>query len=143
MIRFIVPAVPVAQPRPRSIAINGKGRSVPPPKSHPVHAFKATCRLAAQQVYRDAPLCGPLSLKLCFVMPRPKAKQWKTRPMPREPYTASRNDFDNLAKSVTDALTGLVWRDDGQIWQADIVRVIANGNEQPHVEVQITETESE
>lgn len=137
MIRFVIPAIPIAQPRPRAISVSGKGRSVPPPKSHAVHDFKATCRLVASQHYQGAPLEGPLSLKLVFVMPRPDKLRWKTRPMPRQPYAAKKNDYDNLAKSITDALTGLLWVDDGQIWQADIVRVIASGDEQPHVEVEV------
>jgi Holliday junction resolvase RusA-like endonuclease len=106
-------------------------------KAHPVAAFKATCRLAAQMAYSGPPLDCPLSVRLVFVMPRPSALQWKTRPMPRLPH-AKKPDVDNLTKSVLDALTGLLWLDDAQIAACSIEKWIAAGDEQPHVEVEVS-----
>lgn len=139
IIRFRVPAVPVAQPRPRAVSLNGRARMANVPKSHPVHDFRATVRMAFRSHHHGPPLQGPLSLSLLFVMPRPKRLMWKTKPMPREPYTSSRNDWDNLGKSVCDALNGLAWRDDGQIVEVALRRMIAAGDESPHAEIEIRE----
>jgi Holliday junction resolvase RusA-like endonuclease len=106
-------------------------------KSHPVHAFKASVRAAAAAAYDGPPLEMALALTAVFVMPRPGSMLWKKRPMPRAHYCVSRNDWDNLGKSVSDALNGLVWRDDGQIVVARVERWIASGDEQPHVEIEI------
>tara|TARA_R110000868_G_scaffold101057_1_gene278212 strand:- start:11235 stop:11516 length:282 start_codon:yes stop_codon:yes gene_type:complete len=82
---------------------------------------------------RMAPLGGPLKLSLVFVMPRTQNQIWKTKPMPRI-WHDKKPDFDNLEKSVCDALKGLVWFDDSQICSVSTIKVIAAGDEQPHVE---------
>lgn len=135
-IRIHIPAVPVAQPRPRSVRINGKTMTVSNPIGHPVTAFKATCRLAASQAYSGPPLDGPIGLSMIFVLPRPTNMIWKKQPMPRVPRHQT-PDFDNLAKSCTDALTGLLWNNDSQLYDVKIVKVIAAGDEQPHVELTV------
>lgn len=138
-IRIIVPAVPVAQPRQRH-AIRGNGSkafvSNYTPSKHPVQAFKATVRMASREVYAGPPLEGPLRVDCVFVLPRPLNKRWKTRAMPRYHHTG-RKDLDNLAKSIYDALTGTLWFDDGQIAKANCVKVVASGDEQPHVEITV------
>lgn len=83
-------------------------------------------------------MTGPLRLMLCFRLPRPRAKIWKTKPMPREPHD-HKPDADNLAKSVKDALSGLLWRDDSQVSELLVSKEIAAGNEKPHVDVMVEE----
>ncbi|MEM9588985.1 MAG: RusA family crossover junction endodeoxyribonuclease, partial [Planctomycetota bacterium] len=103
-IRIYVPAVPVAQPRPRA-TIRGFHAAVYTPSKHPVEAFKATVRMAAADVMRGrAPLQGPLRVDAEFVFPRPRNRVWKTKPMPRERHT-KKPDRDNLDKAALDALT--------------------------------------
>lgn len=137
MIEFTVPAVPVAQPRPRATAINGQARMYEAKASHPIHSFKATVRHAAAQAYRGPQLMGPLVVWMTFVFPRPKNRIWKTRPMPSEPH-AKKPDIDNCVKSVLDALNGVLFADDSQVCNCNVVKRIASGDEQPHVAVTIT-----
>ena len=134
MIRFRVDGVPVAQPRQRQAVRNGFVSNYTPTK-HPVNAFKAACKLSCPET---TPASGPVELTLMFVMPRPKSMMWKTRATPRVPH-AKKPDADNLAKSVKDALTGLLWRDDSQVARLHVDKVIAAGDEQPHVVVQFEE----
>lgn len=140
-ITFIVPAVPIAQPRPRATTINGSARMYDAKKSHPIHDFKASVRMSAMQAYQGKPIETPLTASMTFVMPRPKSKQWKTKPMPRYPHTG-KPDCDNLAKGVLDALNGLLFRDDSQVWTCDICKLVASGDEQPHVLVSFQESEA-
>lgn len=144
-IRFTVPSVPIAQPRVKVSSFGGHARAYTPKtvtandgskKPHPVHLFKASCQHAASQVYTGAPLQGPLSLSLVFVLPRPQKLIWKTRPMPRV-WHIGKPDSDNLQKSLKDALSQLVWVDDAQVCRVDAVKYVAAGDEQPHVEVLI------
>lgn len=139
MIRFTVCAVPIAQPRQRHRVLTVGGRTFAQnftPAKHPVQSFKATVRLAATEAYKGPPIDGPLSLRLVFVLPRPKRMIWKSRPMPREAH-ASKPDWDNLGKALADALTGLCWRDDSQISSVQVEKWIAAGDEQPCVMVEI------
>lgn len=138
-IEFVVPAVPVAQPRQRHRVVHAGGRAFAQnytPARDPVNSFKAAVQLAASQAYCGAPLEGPLRMSAVFVFPRPKSMHWKTRPMPRVWHT-SRPDRDNLIKSVQDALNGILWRDDSQICAGEPVKLVAAGDEQPHVEIVI------
>lgn len=141
-LQFIVPAVPVAQPRQRHRIVRGKGGKVfasnYTPKTDPVNAFKATCQMAAERAHKGPPLQGALVVDFVFVMPRPRAKVWKTKPMPRYPHTGT-PDRDNLIKSVQDALNGLVWADDAQIFSGDVSKWVAAGDEKPHVEITVRE----
>ena len=139
VIEFIVPAIPVAQPRPRAMSFNGQARVYEPTK-HPVTAFKATVAMAAQNAYHGQPLAGPLRVDLVFVFPRNKGQMWKKRPMPRIRHT-KKPDRDNCDKAVMDALTGILWVDDCQACEGEIVKWIAAGNEQPHVVVRVIEIE--
>jgi Holliday junction resolvase RusA-like endonuclease len=117
VIRFSVPAVPIAQPRQRNRLVTANGRTFTQnytPGKHPVQDFKSTVRLAAGEAYDGPPLQGPPSLSVTFVLPRPQRLRWGNRPMPRCPH-ASKPDVDNVAKALTDALNGLLWRDDSQV----------------------------
>lgn len=141
MIKFTVPAVPVAQPRQRHRIIAAAGKqfvSNYTPKNSPVNVFKASCQMAAAEAYKGAPLDGPIIVELLFIMPRPSSLMWKTRPMPRMLH-AKKPDVDNLAKSVLDALSGLLFIGDSMIYSLKVVKLIASGDEQPHVEVRIYE----
>ena len=137
MIRFSVPAIPVAQPRQRHRVMATGGKSFVQnftPAKHPVQAFKATVRLAATQQHSGPPLEGPLCIRMVFVLPRPGRLIWKSRPMPRA-WHESKPDADNLSKAVKDALSGLLWRDDAQVACMEVRKVIASGQEQPGVEI--------
>lgn len=135
VIEFDIPAIPVAQPRQRTAVIAGHVRNFTPSR-HPVQAFKATCRMIAAERYAGPVLDGPLRIHVAFVLPRPSNRMWKRREMPREPHD-KRPDMDNLLKSVTDALTGLLWRDDSQLASVLATKEIAAGGEPPHVRIAV------
>ena len=132
MISFTVPAVPVAQPRQRHTR-NGLNYT---PAQHPVNVFKASCRLAAHSVHTAPPFRQAICLTLLFVLPRPAAMIWKTKPMPRVSHS-KKPDLDNLTKAVMDALSQLVWADDSQVTRLSATKVIAAGDESPHVRIKV------
>lgn len=149
ILEFIVPAVPVAQPRVKASAFRGRAKVYTPTrikqsdgtrKDHPIVAFKATVRLAATGSYSGPPLEGPLRVDATFVFPRTTVLTWKKKPMPRL-YHTSKPDRDNLDKAVMDALTGIIWRDDRQVCQGEIQKWIAAGDEQPHCLIVVTKLE--
>ena len=138
-IEFTVPAVPVAQPRPRAVSRGGFASVYEAPSKHKIHSFKASVKLAASQAYQGAPLDGPLAMSLLFLMPRKSGMIWKSKPMPRAYYTSARGgDVDNLAKAVCDALNELTYVDDRLVVKLVIEKLYAAGDEQPRVEVVIS-----
>lgn len=75
-----------------------------------------------------APMEGPLCIRLSFYLPRPKS-------IPkRVAYPTKRPDLDKMVRSVKDALTGVLYRDDSQI-----VSIVADKeySEEPGVHVSL------
>jgi Holliday junction resolvase RusA-like endonuclease len=136
-LQFYIPGVPVAQPRQRHALIGGHVRNFTP-KDSPVHAYKATCRVAFNNVYDGEPLPNAFQVHLVFLFPRPKRMIWKSRPMTRSPFV-SKPDADNLAKSTLDSLNSICWVDDSQVASLTVEKWYAAGNEQPGVEVTISD----
>jgi len=138
MISFIVNSIPVAQPRQRHRAIEKKDGKTSvmnyTPTKHPVNAFKAAVQLALSQAYQGPVIEGPIWMDVISVFPRPANMIWKTKDMPRVPM-AKKPDRDNTVKAVQDALEGLLYRNDSQVFDGRIGKYIAAGNEQPHVEI--------
>lgn len=138
-ISFRVPAIPVAQPRPRAVRTRDgsarihevtsiKNHETGERKPHPIAAFKATTRLAAEQAYGGPPLEGPLRVILVCVFQSKKKLRC---------YKSTKPDCDNLAKSTLDALNGLLFKDDGQVVTLIVEKWHAAADEQPHVDVRI------
>jgi Holliday junction resolvase RusA-like endonuclease len=144
-ISFVVPAIPVAQPRQRHRIVTARaGRTFVSnytPTKHPVNHFKAAVQLAAQAVYAGPVLDCPLCMDVLFVFPRP-ASLPKKRGTGRLPHTA-KPDRDNCMKAVQDALEGILFRNDSQISSGQVMKRVAASGEQPHVAVVITEDAGE
>jgi len=135
-IAFRVDAVPVAQPRPRAVMRGRHAGVMEADKSHPIHAFKASVRMAFCAVHEGPPVddCD-LVLTIVFVMPRTQdCAKYGTG---RVPYRVKRNDWDNLGKAVSDALNQLAWTDDGLIHAAYVERWYAAQDEKAHCDITI------
>lgn len=138
-VQFRVDHEPVPQPRQRHRIVKSRGFVQNyTPSNHPVHSFKSAVRAAGEAAMGGVMLQGPIVLTATFVLPRPSNMVWKRRDMPRVPHT-KRCDWDNLGKSLTDAMTGVCYEDDGQLFMVNVEKWIAAGNEQPHVVVTMQE----
>lgn len=144
MIEFTVPSVPVAQPRQRHRIVNSvHGRQYTQnytPTTHPVNAFKAAVQLAARQVFIGAPVGTALQLTATFILPRPQKLNSK-KYLPGRIRHKAKPDSDNLRKSLTDALEGIVFVNDSQICDERIRKFYAAKDEQPCAVVAIEEIE--
>lgn len=137
---FIIPGLPVAQPRQRTRQMPGGYSQNYTPTKAPVNVYKAQVQSQwLNSVGVDhPPLEGPIHLDILFVMPRPSGMMWKKKPMPRA-WHRSKPDDDNMEKAVRDALTKLAFRDDSQICSKRVWKVIAAGDEMARTEILIVE----
>lgn len=79
----------------------------------------------------------PLAVTMVFTLPRPKGHMGAKGLRPSAPeYPAVKPDVLKLARSVEDALTGIVWRDDALIVREVIWKVYG---QQPGVEIRVEE----
>jgi len=124
-IDLTVPGKPVAQPRPRVT----RWGSYDPAKKR-----KDKFRVIAQEQI-DSALGGALHASLTFYMPIPKATSKAKRKLLLEngaKHTKLTGDLDNLIKFVFDALNGIAYKDDSQIWSLSASKVYS---EEPRTEI--------
>ncbi|KKM00482.1 hypothetical protein LCGC14_1803970 [marine sediment metagenome] len=109
------------------------------PSRHPVNAWKEAVGYAGKIAVACAPQWygkGPLACLIRVYSPRPKTKVWKRKPMAgywdeRSSGTGG-GDFDNHAKAITDALSGITYKDDKQIcFGGPVEKRICSGDEKP------------
>ena len=111
-LEFIVPGVPLAEQRAR----RGKNKSVH--TTEPSRDFrKRVAEAAAEAMYGQPAMTGPLHVHLGFHLPMPKSWPADKRAAAVEGlyWPDVKPDHDNLAKAVNDGCTGIVWCDDCQI----------------------------
>jgi Holliday junction resolvase RusA-like endonuclease len=135
MISFTVFGNPVAQGRPKFARRGNFVTTYDPVKSKD---YKQQVYQAALPHAPTTPLVCPLCVEICAYMEIPKswskAKQEAAREQKRLPI--SRPDVDNIGKSVTDSINGLIYKDDSQIVELNLRKVYADI---PRVEVDIRE----
>lgn len=115
---LVVPGTPVPKGRPRFAR---SGHAYTPEATRRAEA--AIRALYAQQCgVPDRPDERPVAVAVTAYMPIPKSMPKRLRTLAEEERLEHRvrPDADNLLKLVTDALNGLAWRDDGQIYSAQV-----------------------
>lgn len=98
---FPIKAVPKGRPR-----FTKKGHAFTPPQTR---QFESELKWLAS-THKDrpkTPFMGPLMLRLEFKMRKP--------PSAKRTHPDVKPDVGNLAKSVEDAMNGILWKDDCQI----------------------------
>ena len=111
-IAFDVPGDPVPQPRPRVSTRGGFARAYVPQK-HPVHAYRRAIAFEAMKA-GATPGRGLVNVVIEAVFVRPNYHKTKKGVKATAPHTP-RQDVDNVAKAVLDALNGVAWVDDTQV----------------------------
>jgi Holliday junction resolvase RusA-like endonuclease len=130
---FIVYHEPIGQPRHR-ISTFGKHARMYLPATHPIHAFK---RAIQAEFGISMPFHEAVAVTVNAWFSRPKAKTWKTKPMPAYRHI-KKPDADNVLKAVLDALNGLAWIDDAQVFSATVRKFVCAGNDVPRCEISIS-----
>jgi Holliday junction resolvase RusA-like endonuclease len=114
--KIFIPGEPIAQPRVKVSTRGGFARAYVDAK-HPIHAYKQAIRLAYVNAGGEV-LEGPVSIKIVCWFERPKSHSKKRRQEP-EPKT-TKPDSDNLGKAILDALNGIAYNDDGQVYRLTV-----------------------
>lgn len=122
MISFFVPGLTRPKGSKRAFALKSQGAytgrvALVESAGGPLKAWERQISLiaAAQRIGSNGLLDGPIKLTLDFVLLRPAS-----HPKRRKTWPIARPDYDKLARSATDALTGIIWRDDSQVVEAHI-----------------------
>jgi Holliday junction resolvase RusA-like endonuclease len=125
---FFVSGTPIPKGSAKAFAFKQKGTGklrtiVTQTNNEKQKPWASSVSFAAEMMMKleDRPLIGgPIALGLTFIMPRPKAhyRTGKNSHLLRDDaptWHTSTPDLDKLVRSVGDALTGRVWKDDSQV----------------------------
>jgi Holliday junction resolvase RusA-like endonuclease len=129
-ITFFVPGEPAAQGRPRARVMR-IGRRFAPQIYNPHNAedWKARVSITARPFAPKAPMLGPIRVHMTFMLPRPQSHYVRSKERallkPSAPlWHTSKPDFDNFAKALIDALTGIrMWADDSQVCDSRVLKI--------------------
>lgn len=131
-IKFIVPGEPKAQGRPRFARMGNFVRAYDPKVSGD---FKSRIAFFAKEsgvISTDE----AVTLQIDVYVKRPKARCRKSDSTIRLPCS-KRPDVDNYAKAVMDALTGIAWKDDGQIQELTVRKYYHEIGLSPRTEISV------
>ncbi len=104
--RFTIRGIPAPQGSKSAFVVNGK--AVMRESSKNVKGWRQAVSFVLQD-WQGATYQGPVSVSVTFLMPKPKSAR------KRDVYAAKRPDIDKLCRAMLDAMTGIVFRDDGQV----------------------------
>lgn len=135
-LRLTIPGEPCAQGRPRFSTAGGFVKAYDPAKSR---NYKAFVKLIAQaEINKQGWKYTELPLEVIITayasIPSSKPKKFKQAAIAGLERPAKKPDIDNIFKCITDALSGIAYKDDKQIVAATINKLYA---EAPRVEVSI------
>lgn len=105
--------------------------------------YERAIQLAFQNKYKGlVPLKKPLRMEIdCYMyIPKNTSNIRRKRKNAKEILPDKKPDFDNMAKSITDALNGLAYEDDNQIVDARIRKFFSDDQ---RAEIRIAEVEEE
>ena len=117
----------------REFIPKGWTRPVLTNSSTAVKTWEQAIRSVAQD-HAAAFTTDPVRVRLRFAMPRPKSL---SRLASHRPHT-KRPDVDKLARAALDALTGVIFKDDSQVFSLHAVKRYALEEEAPHVNIMIS-----
>ncbi|RYZ80693.1 MAG: RusA family crossover junction endodeoxyribonuclease, partial [Proteobacteria bacterium] len=80
--------------------------------------------------YQGEPLDMPLCVVYRCYRSRPKSDR-------KSVWPAKKPDWDNYAKAIGDALTGILWVDDGRIVDGRVIKLFADDGK-PRIEIKMS-----
>ncbi len=139
-IELIVFTEPRPQPRPTA---DGRGkfiRMISAKAGSLVIPYKEEINWRARKLMTETqtlPAVGPVFIEIECVWKRPDAMRKQVPEQRIWRMDKQRNDWDNLAKSVCDALNGVFYLDDGQIVGGLVRKFYGRVGESAHVKISL------
>ena len=130
---FTIPGKPMGQPRARFARMGQFVRTYDPKEAT---SYKATIiQLARAAGVRQ--MIGPVRIAIDAYLPRPKRLCRKIDPSGAIPAEC-KPDWDNIGKIVCDALNGIAYADDSQVWSGIVQKWYHAKDGMPRVEISMS-----
>lgn len=79
----------------------------------------------------------PVVVRLVAIFELPVSRHRKRNPPARQPHTSRYGNCDNLVKAIADAAEGILWDDDGQIFDLHVSKWWGAQGERPGVFLEV------
>ena len=133
-LKYTFEITPVPQGRPRFVKRGNFVQAYDPKTSK---EFKEKLKkLAIQQSPTLSERALEVSIVFYMSIPKSKPKKWRENAAGGEEKCTVHKDLDNLGKSVMDALTGILWKDDSQITMLKMHKAYSDN---PRIEMVVEE----
>ena len=137
ILEIIIPGEPCAQGRPRFAVVRGRAVAFDPAKSKNYKNFVKVLAMEAIEKqswkYNELPLA--FEIVVWQSIPKSKTKKFREAAAIGKEYPTVKPDVDNVAKTIMDALSGVVYKDDKQV--VDLLIKKRYTEAEPHVIVTI------
>lgn len=122
-VSITIPGDPVAKGRPRFARIGGFVKTYTPKKTQ---TYEDIVRWHALEAWQGKPLLDHVPMQLdvhCFMaVPASWSKKNRAAAMEGRKRPIGRPDWDNLGKCISDALNGVIYRDDSAFWDVRVTK---------------------
>lgn len=137
MLNFVVNGVPQPKGSAKAFIPKGWSRAIVTSDNTKNKGWQQLVAEAASVAINQQPAFRLIEesalLRVVFYLPRPKSIRDKAVPHLKKP------DLDKLVRSVKDALSKVVWRDDSQVVEIAARKEYARPGESPRAEISISE----
>lgn len=139
---FTVPGIPQTKGSTRSFVV--KGRPVTTSDNPNLKSWEHAVRVTALE-RGLVPTTLPAAVRIEFILPRPKSHFGAKGILPRcaAERHAKKPDVDKLTRAVLDALTGVAYHDDAQVYRASGEKRYAQEGESPGAVIRIDRADLE
>lgn len=140
-IMFVVPGKPVAKARHRINLRTGHTYTPDDTKAYE-RLVKVVAKNALAKFPGDWQKRGVFQLYVhaYFPIPDSRPKEWKALAVDEKIVPATKPDWDNIGKIISDALNGILWHDDSMVAQAFVYKYYS---EEPRVLVEVRDITDE
>jgi crossover junction endodeoxyribonuclease RusA len=94
--------------------------------------WEQSVRLASQE-FANTYTTDPVRVRLRFSLPRPKSLSSRA-----SRAHVKRPDLDKLIRACLDAMTGVLWADDSQVYSLSATKCYALADKAPHVTITVS-----
>lgn len=123
-LKIFVPGIPASK---GSMSISRSGHMYPADKK--LKKWSRDISLISKSKSHDEPTDGPVSVTLSFYFSKKTNNQWTE-------YT-KKPDIDKISRAVLDALTGIIYIDDCQVYHLEAKKLYAEFGHEPGVVIEI------
>jgi crossover junction endodeoxyribonuclease RusA len=116
----------------RAFVPKGWKRPILTNASSSTKVWEQSVRLVAQE-FAYAYTTDPIRVRLRFHLPRPKSLSSRAS----RAHT-KRPDLDKLIRACLDAMTGVLWKDDSQVFSLSAIKCYAIADEAPNVIISVS-----